>query len=47
MSKINENAYIQYNTLISISITSQEYENAKYTKCLFAENNLENSLDFK
>ena len=47
MSKINENAYIQYNSLISISITSQEYENAKYTKCLFAENNLENSLDFK
>ena len=47
MSKSNDNNFVQYNSLISLSITSEEYENTKYTKCLYAENNLENSLSFK
>ena len=47
MLKINENTFIRYNSLISLCITSQDFENVKYTKCLYAENNLENSLHFK
>ena len=47
MSKSNKNYFIQYNSLISLSIPSEELDNKKYTKCLFAEDNLEHSLSFK
>ena len=47
MSKLNKNYFIQYNSLISLSIPSEEFDNTKYTKCLFAEDNLEHSLSFK
>ena len=47
MSKCNDNYFIEYNSLISLIITSEEYENGNYTKCLFAEDDLESPLSFK
>ena len=45
MSK--ENNYIKYNSIISIGILSEEYENSHFSKFLYAEENLEHSLNFK
>ena len=47
MTTLNNNNFIEYNSLISLSITSEEYENANYTKCLYVEDDLESSLSFK
>jgi hypothetical protein len=42
-----DSLYIRYNSLISLSIISEEYENTPTTKYLIAEENLEHSLSFK
>ena len=44
---INKNIFIHYNSLISLTITSQDFEKSNKSKILFAEDNLENSLYFK
>ena len=45
MSK--ENYFITYNSLISICILSEGYDNSQFAKFLYAEENLENTLNFK
>ena len=45
--KSNNNSYIQYNSVFSISIFSEEYENTNYAKYLLTEDNLEHLLSFK
>ena len=45
--EINEDCFIKYNSLISLSITSQCYENSTKSKILFVKDNLEHSLFFK
>ena len=45
--KSNNNSYIQYNSLFSISVFSEEYEKTQYAKYLLTEDNLEHSLIFK
>ena len=47
MSKDNDKFSIKYNSLVTLSILSQEYENANVGKYLITEENLEHSLNFK
>ena len=39
--------YIKYNSLISICILSEDYESSQYAKFLYAEENLDHTLNFK
>ena len=43
----NNNSFIQYNSLITLSIISEEDENSNYTKYLLTDENLDYSLSFK
>ena len=43
----NDNSFIQYNSLITLSIISEEDENSNYTKYLLTDENLDYSLSFK
>jgi len=45
MSK--ENYFLTYNSLISICILSEDYDNSQFAKFLYAEENLEHTLNFK
>jgi len=47
MSKDKDKSYIKYNSLVTLSILSQEYENSNLGKYLVTEENLEHSLNFK
>ena len=47
MSSRESNKYITYNSLISLCILSEDYDNSQYAKFLYAEENLEHSLSFK
>lgn len=47
MSKDKNKFYIKYNSLVTLSILSQEYENSNLGKYLVTEENLEHSLNFK
>ena len=47
MSSNNDEYYITYNSLISLCILSDDYDNSQYAKFLYAEKNLEHSLNFK
>ena len=47
MSKERNNNFISYNSLISLCVLSEEYDNSQYAKFLCAEENLEHSLNFK
>ena len=47
MSSRENNKYITYNSLISLCILSEDYDNSQYAKFLYAEENLEHSLSFK
>ena len=42
-----EKCFITYNSLISICILSEDYDNSRFAKFLYAEENLEHSLNFK
>ena len=41
------NQFITYNSLISICILSEDFDNSQYAKFLYAEENLEHSFYFK
>ena len=47
MSKDKDQFSIKYNSLVTLSILSQEYENSNLGKYLVTEENLEHSLNFK
>ena len=47
MSSNNDEYYITYNLLISLCILSDDYDNSQNAKFLYAEENLEHSLNFK
>ena len=47
MSKDKDKFSIKYNSLVTLSILSQEYENSNLGKYLVTEENLEHSLNFK
>jgi len=47
MSSNNDDYYITYNLLISLCILSDDYDNSQNAKFLYAEENLEHSLNFK
>ena len=47
MSEDNDKFSIKYNSLVTLSILSQEYENSNVGKYLITEENLEHSLNFK
>ena len=47
MSKDKDKFSIKYNSLVTLSILSQEYENSNLGKYLVTEDNLEHSLNFK
>ena len=47
MSLNNDDYYITYNLLISLCILSDDYDNSQNAKFLYAEENLEHSLNFK
>ena len=44
---MSKNNYIQYNSIVTFSILSKDYEKTKYSKYLIAEENLDHTLSFK